>query len=474
MRVGLFGVGLKGESPNVTAQERINCFIEAQEDHDRTRLALYGTPGKTLFLSLGANPSRGMWAVNTLNTPLFFTVHGNTLYSVNNAATYTAIGTIGSSNGDVSMADNGTYLVLVDGANGYYYNMISGGSLTQITDGNFTSTPKTVTWQDTYFIVTSGGSNQFQLSDNDSPSTWPAVNINFTGAAPGKLQAGIASNSILQLFGDVYSEFWQNAGFADFPYASIPGSAQEFGLATAASLFKYDNSLAGLFRNRMGEVNISRMSGFRLERLSNFELEFLLNSYPGVEDCKAFGFMQGGHPMAQFNFTGANKSWLYDGAMREWSELRDHNSDRDWAQKYCTFVNRGFVSDYRNGNIYRIDNTVYENAGEVLPFEVTSKHIWEDDKYIGISQIQIDVQSGVGTATGQGSNPVMDLQVSKDAGHSFTSIGYSSVGRVGEYTQRVIWRRLGMARDWVLRLRITDPVFRVVTGASAELEMAAA
>lgn len=474
MRMGLFGIGLQGESPNVTAQSRVNCYVEIQEEADRTRLALYGTSGKTLFASLGGNPSRGMWAVNTLATPLFFTVHGNTLYSVNNAGTYLSIGTISTSIGDVSMVDNGTYLMLVDGTGGYYYNMVSGGALTQITDGNFTTTPKTVTWQDTYFIVTSGGSNQFQLSDNSDPATWPAVNINFTGAAPGNLQAGIASNSILQLFGDVYAEFWQNAGFADFPYAVIPGSAQEFGLASAASLIKYDNSLAGLFRNRMGEVNISRMSGFRIDRMSNFELEFLLNNYAATEDCKAFAYMQGGHPMAQFNFPGANKSWLYDGAMKEWTELQDHNGDMDWAQRYCTFINRPMVSDYRNGNIYRVDSSAYDNDGEVLPFEVTTKHIWDDDKYIGISQIQIDVESGVGTATGQGSNPVMDLQVSKDAGHSFTPIGYSSVGKVGEYTQRVTWRRLGMARDWVLRLRITDPVKRVVTGASAEIEKAAA
>ena len=473
MRVNLFGIGLKGDSPNVTAQSRVNCYVEIQEEPDRTRLALYGTSGKTLFATITANPSRGMWAVNTLATPLFFTVHGNTLYSVNNAGTFTSIGTIGTSNGDVSMVNDGTYLVLVDGANGYYYDFQTPGALTLITDGNFTASPKTVTWQDTYFIVTSGESNQFQLSDNLNPAVWPAVNINFTGAAPGKLQAGLASNSILQLFGDVYAEFWQNAGFADFPYAVIPGSAQEFGLAAAASLFKYDNSIAGLFRNRMGEVNISRMSGFRLERMSNFELEFLLNSYNATEDCKAFGYMQGGHPMAQFNFTGANKSWLYDGAMREWTELQDHNGDRDWGHKYCTFVNRGYVSDYRNGNIYRIDNTVFENAGDVLPFEVTTRHIWDDDKFIGISQIQIDVESGVGTATGQGSNPVMDLQISKDAGHSFTSVGFASIGQVGEYTQRVIWRQLGMARDWVLRLRITDPVKRVVTGASAEIEGAA-
>jgi len=105
-----------------------------------------------------------------------------------------------------------------------------------------------------------------------------------------------------------------------------------------------------------------------------------------------------------------------------------------------------------------------------MPFEVTSKHIWNDDKYVGIQQIQIDIQSGVGLAGGQGSNPVMDLQVSKDGGETFTSVGFSSMGPIGEFTQRVIWNSLGAARDWVLKLRITDPVQRVITGARAEIQ----
>jgi hypothetical protein len=469
MRVGLFGVGLKGESPNVTAEERINCFAEIESPPDRAKIALFGTPGKTLFANLGGNPSRGVWAVNTLPTPIFFSVNGNTLSSVNNAGVSTAIGTISSTTGDVSMVDNGTYLMLVDGANGYYYNLLSGGALTQITDGNFTTTPKTVTWQDTYFIVTSGGSNQFQLSDNGTPATWPAVNINFTGSAPGNLQAGIASNSILMLFGGVYAEFWQNAGFPDFPYAVIPGSAQEFGLGAAFSLFKYDNSVAGVFRNRMGEVNISRMSGFRLERMSDFELEFILNSYTATADCKGFGYMLGGHPMAQFNFPGANRSWLYDAGSKAWTQLKQNNGDRDKGQWFCNFQNRRIVTDYGNGNIYTLDEDVYLDDGDPLPMEVTSRHLWNDDKYISVPQLQIDMQSGTGTATGQGVNPQVMLSISKDGGHTFVPHPWSGIGPIGEYTQRIIWRRLGRSRDWVFRLRITDPVFRVVTGASAEV-----
>jgi hypothetical protein len=101
--------------------------------------------------------------------------------------------------------------------------------------------------------------------------------------------------------------------------------------------------------------------------------------------------------------------------------------------------------------------------------EIWSKHIWQDDKYLTIPQIQVDIESGVGLTMGQGSNPQIMLEVSKDGGQTFTAVAWASMGAIGAYTQRVIWRRLGRARDWVLKLRVTDPVKRIITGASAEI-----
>jgi hypothetical protein len=413
-----------------------------------------------------------MWAVNTIATPLLFIVMQGTLYSINNAGAVSIIGTIGTTSGDIYMADDGKYLVLVDGAKGYWYNMQTPGALTQIVDGNFTTSPKTVTWQDNYFIVTSGSTNQWQLSQispSVDPAVWPAIQIGFTGAGPSALQAGISSNSIMNLFANDTSEFWQDAGTPDFPFALIPGSSQKYGLASAASLCEFDNSIAGLFKNKMGDLNISRLSGFRLEQISSPELDYIINSYSNTADAQGYAYMNAGHPMYQIGFPIAGKTWEYDGFTKAWGQRQSSTGGRYWAQKFANFQGRRLVGDYRNGNIYQIDPTVYSDNGFNIPMEVTSKHIWSDDKYLSIPQIQMDIQPGVGIATGQGSNPQMDLLVSKDGGRSFTSVGFASMGKIGQYTTRVIWRRLGRARDWVLRVRITDPVYRVITGATAEV-----
>jgi hypothetical protein len=471
VRVELFGVGTQSESRAITAQRRLNCQVEIRREHDRTSFALTSRPGLTAFITtLGATPSRGMHSVNTLSQPLLFTVNGAILYSINNAGVTNVIGTILTSTGDVSMADDGTYLVLVDGINGWVYNMQTPAGLNKITDGNFTTTPRTVTWQDNYFIVASK-TKQFQLSQispSIDPTVWPANQIGFAGSGSGALQAGRAYHNILNLFGDTYSEFWQDTGSPDLPYALIPGSAQQYGLAAPFSIQPFDNSLAGLFQSTEGGLSISRLSGFGIKKISDHDIDEIIGGYSSISDAQGISFTHEGHPTYILNFPTAGQTWMYDGYANVWSELQS-GSGRYWGTKFANFVNRQLISDFNNGNIYQVDGSSYTDNGTAIVMEVVSKHIWNDDKYIGVRQIQIDIESGVGLVSGQGVNPVCDLQVSKDGGASFQSYGFSSMGPIGNYTTRLKWNNLGAARDWVLKLRITDPVKRVITGASAEI-----
>ncbi len=75
------------------------------------------------------------------------------------------------------------------------------------------------------------------------------------------------------------------------------------------------------------------------------------------------------------------------------------------------------------------------------------------------SQFQLDIQAGVGLTTGQGSDPMLMLRMSKDGGFTWGNEHWVSAGRIGQYSRRAIWRRLGRGRDVVFEVTMTDPVF---------------
>jgi hypothetical protein len=62
-----------------------------------------------------------------------------------------------------------------------------------------------------------------------------------------------------------------------------------------------------------------------------------------------------------------------------------------------------------------------------------------------------------------GRGPIMTLQWSDDAGHTWSNPYDKDCGQAGAYKTRVIWRRLGSARDRVFRIRMSDPIpWRIV------------
>ena len=123
------------------------------------------------------------------------------------------------------------------------------------------------------------------------------------------------------------------------------------------------------------------------------------------------------------------------------------------------------VSHYSNGDIYRLDKNVYSDNGMAIEREIIGRHIFNKMEVMFISELQLDIETGVGLNAGQGSNPQIMLQISKDGGHTFGSERWVSFGKIGQYLTRVIWRQLGTGYDFVFKIRITDPVKVVIIGA---------
>jgi hypothetical protein len=65
-------------------------------------------------------------------------------------------------------------------------------------------------------------------------------------------------------------------------------------------------------------------------------------------------------------------------------------------------------------------------------------------------------------------DPQVMLRWSDDGGHTWSNEHWASMGKLGEYGKRVIWRRLGMTtklRDRVYEISGSDPVKIAIMGA---------
>ena len=130
-----------------------------------------------------------------------------------------------------------------------------------------------------------------------------------------------------------------------------------------------------------------------------------------------------------------------------------------------SFLDKPYVCDYRNGLIYTVAANVYTDNGTAIVREWETKHVFHDLDRLSVYEFQVEFEPGTGLVTGQGSNPQAMLQYSKDGGATWSSELWSGIGEIGAYIRRAIWRRLGMARDFVFKVRVSDPVKVVIVNA---------
>jgi hypothetical protein len=461
----LFGVGQVGKSVSVTAQDRLNVYAEIKPDGEgKSNISFYGTPGLVLFTSFGDTPIRGIIAKGDYMYP----VHRGTFWQVDNAGTKTSRGTLATTSGRVDLATDGAAIVIVDGTSMYHYEIAT--TTFQTVGSALFSSPVSVTWQDGYFIACFLDSQRYQYSEDGL--TWDALDFTSADSNPDDLLRVFSNHGQLVLPGEGTTEFAATVSDPDSPFVALKNSTMQFGLAAPWSLTAHNDSIAGVWRSDEGQVQVMMQRGYGLIPLSNPEIDSTINSYATVSDATAYSYKQGGHPMLQANFPAAQKSHLYDALTSLWSRLESGLSGgRHRAEIRVDYLNKPRVTDYENGNIYTLSVDTYTDNGDPIPRELTSARIFNRGKYITIHEIELFFEMGVGLITGQGSNPMAMLQASKDGGKTWGNERWVSMGRIGEYKASARWHMWGSAKDWVFRLRVTDPVKFVLTGENVRAEV---
>lgn len=473
--VGFIGPSYTLKSKNIDCQRCVNLYPELDElgtGKAREVAALVSTPGLRLLVTAGSGVHRGGW---TATNGQYFAVNGNKLFRFDSSFTATEIGTLNSSTGQVSIADNGTTLFVVDGDDGYIHTLGS-SSLSVITDIDWMGATQVV-YQDGYFIFLKPGSQQFYISALNGVDV-DALDIASSEGMPDSLVAILSDHRELWLFNERTIEVFYNSGAADFPFERITGAFVEHGCAAAFSVAKMNNTVYWVGQDDKGAGIIFQAEGYQPQRISTHAIEVAIGGYGDISDAIAWTYQQNGHHFYVLNFPTAQTTWVFDTSTKLWHERTYNNQgaqERHRANSHAFAYSKHVVGDYENGNIYELAEDYYsDNAAEIIRLR-TSPHICEDLVRIFYNSFQLDVEAGKGLdGTGQGTDPQIMLQYSDDGGHSWSNERWVSLGKIGERYKRAIWRKLGASRDRVFKIAISDPISVTIMGAEIDIVKGAA
>lgn len=449
MRIPFSNGFYRSDSRPLSAQEAINCFPEPQEAEGISETAVLGTPGISLELTTGSDSvdaNRG----GHVMANVAYIVNGSSLYKVNSDGTSESIGTIDGFQ-RVVMSDNGTQLfVLVPGLKGYVYT-VSGG-LVEVTDEGFTANgiPTYVTFVDGYFVFTTNAKRFISSAINDG-TNYDSTDVGTANSDPDELTACIVLNNQLYLIGtETIEQFANRPRGADFPFQRT-GNFADYGSSAPYSIIKTSGSIWFVGSSVDEPVGVYQYSGTgQPQKVSTRPIDTLLQSLSSddIKVINAWAYSQVGHYFIGFNL--GSTSIVYDLSTGLWHERKSTitYSDDVSVQTRCRIscvlpvYGKLLVGDLFDGRVGSLSTEVYAEYGEHIIRRVVGQPFVNQMMSFTVPSLEATIESGVGNS--DVADPQLTMERSLD-GKTWTDSRKASMGKIGEYEKRQIWRKLGRA-----------------------------
>lgn len=459
-KIELTGGAYQARSLIASAQRSVNLFPEAmpREEGEPERFTNYPTPGLRL---LGTAPNGQGWrALYTAKSGHLFGVADRSFYYIPPSWIPQALGVVEHGTTPVSMADDGTHVVVVDGKPnfGLLVNVTTTPiAVGVITDPGFLGGDR-VDYLDGFFIVNRTGTRQFYISGANA-TTWDPLDFASKVGDGDTLVAPVVVHRDLWLIGTRTTELWTNVGDPTFPFQIQPGVFIQHGCAARGSIAQYDLSIFWLSQEEQGQGIILEGSGYEAKRISTHAIEEAIRKAPALSDAIGWTYQMGGHAFYALTIPSLDRTFVFDMVTRLWHERAwaDTNGALHRHRANCAAFAYGttVVGDWQGGNLYALDLDTFTDNGAPIPRIRSFPHLVADGRRATHRQFIADMEVGTLGGTTPATRPTVSLRWSDDRGASWGNPIQQSLGAAGEYRTSVQFNRLGMARDRVYELSWT-------------------
>lgn len=412
-----------------------------------------------------------------------YAVHGDQLKQIDSAYSSTTLtdstNKLSTKTGPVTMAhinnaSDGLQLMICDGSDGVAYIYDTTTSLfTRLTTAEHSFYGGgSVTAQDSMFISHRPDTPEFYISATQDGLTWDILDVHTAEAKTSNIARVLSAFQKLWVTkGDSTEEFYDSGSDPVWQRSSL--ALIELGTLAPDSWALVDNSLLWLAHDKT--VRQSRGSA-DAQIVSTYHISRTIEKMSDATDAIGYGFVQNNHSYYVLTFPSADKTFVYDlsnGVWCSWASMIEDGSKDDGRFRgncYAEFNKMDVVGDYKNNKLYKVDQETFADAGNRIRRTRVFALPKNENKNLFMHEFELDVNTGSGIDSGQGSDPQAMLQISRNGGKTYGRELWAAIGASGEYEYRARWFQLGKAREPVFKVTISDPFQDVWVGAYLESE----
>lgn len=443
----------KGRSTPWAGSRLINAFAEISEGDKAELFSIMAIPGINELADIDVLPVRGLHRMGSV----LYAVIGSTLYSIDVAWNETALGTI-VGDGPVRMFDNGTQLAIIGGQTGYVYSaavLSIPVNMPLVTDG---------TYIDGYGVWTVANTDQFIISAIDDFTSIDPLDVATVEGSPDPLAGVVNDHRELLFFGaenvgsTPSTEIWTNTGNADFPFERQGNAFLERGCIDKDSIVKIDNAALFVGDDRI----VYRLDGYTPTRISTHAVEKTLST---ASWFRAFTHSLEGHKFYILNTDLG--CWAFDVATGAWAERKSLGIDYYRIGYATTAYGSTIFGDNQTGKIYGVSFDVSAENFATIPVTIELPPLGNGVDRRTLYALEVFCETGVGTV--DITDPKIIMQYSRDGGRTWSNEMWRTLGAIGAYETRAVWRVNVEFRQLQIRFTLADSVRRAVIGYHADV-----
>ncbi|WP_028955918.1 hypothetical protein [Sulfitobacter sp. 20_GPM-1509m] len=416
----------------------INLYREPVKLGDRTQYTLKSVLGQAAFADLDTVFLRAMTEVDGE----VYAVAGGSLYKVSALGAVTTLGTVADSE-ETTIAGNTGNVTVCAGGNYYVWD---GTTLSQPTTGAFDSFGS-AEYIGNYTVLTELNGRRVQWSDLADPTTLPGVNFRTSEARTDNNIRSMAIGGNLWVFKQQSIEIWYITDAAGAGvFEPISGSVLDTGLKAFGLVTKFRD---GAFM--VGEDGIVYITaGGQVRPVSTTAVETAI-AEETPKSC--FYYEDEGHKICVIRFRD-RPSWCFDISTGEWHERAEGAMHGPWTAVQTVKAYDKWLCGTDLGGIYHMTRNNADIADE-LHRRAVSRTVSNDQELFIIDKVEFIGRVG---RADLGRDVSCWIRVSRDNGNIWGTAKARSMGNLGQYEKRVIYRGLGQFRQATVELNMSDPV----------------
>ena len=460
--IPLVGQSYQHRSLPLSSQVTKNWYPEINQE-SKSILSMMPTPGSSLFSSGDVGIDRGC----TIFSNEYYKVSGGTLYKVSSSGVESVIGPIAGSEQCI-FANDGYYLIIVSDGVAYSYD---GTTLGQITDVDI-GAPVSVSFLNSQMIFSND--DHFVTADAGDPLVIDGLNYAAAESHPDKIIRDYAYREELLFFGEKTIERWYNSGVGSPPFDRVQGGIIPVGLGAKHSVAHNDEAVYFLGDDK----NVYQLVGYSKRKIVTIPIAHNFENSAEVSDAKGVCVTWEGQNFYIISFPTKGETWAYSESANGWFQMGHKTNGRHLVNSYAYCYGRHLFCDYRNADVLEWDIDLATDNGDYIQRVRHSGVI--DGKLYGpqlagkelfMSTLEIHLETGIGSTTGQGEDPQVMLQFSDDGGRTWSNELWASAGKIGAYQWQVEFEQLGCFHSRIIRLVMSDPSQWAIYHASANIEV---